>query len=145
MRGLAMDTAQRCRSGRETLVADRPATVGADAVGPGPVPLECGVQLGQGSNRLIEQRLGLGPLEADRGAFGVVLVIAGRGRGRGDDVGELSLQPGHPSGRRHAGLLEGRQESSPRSRRSLATCPVALTLYCAISPRPDSSTTKVDR
>ena len=33
----------------------------------------------------------------------------------------------------------------PRSRRSLATCPVARTLYWACSTRPSASMTNVDR
>jgi hypothetical protein len=37
------------------------------------------------------------------------------------------------------------QASSPSSRRSLATWPVALTLYCATSTLPCSSTTNVER
>ncbi|MDT4995836.1 MAG: hypothetical protein QOH97_5728 [Actinoplanes sp.] len=36
-------------------------------------------------------------------------------------------------------------QSTPSSRRSLATCPVALTLYIAFSTLPSSSMTKVDR
>ena len=36
-------------------------------------------------------------------------------------------------------------QSRPRSRRSLATWPVALTLYCASSSLPSSSTTNVER
>jgi len=35
--------------------------------------------------------------------------------------------------------------SSFRSRRSLATCPVARTLYCARETFPSSSTTMVER
>jgi hypothetical protein len=33
----------------------------------------------------------------------------------------------------------------PRSARSRATCPVALTAYCAFSTLPSASTTNVDR
>src|SRR3954447_24727404 len=36
-------------------------------------------------------------------------------------------------------------QSIPSSRRSSATCPVAFTLYCALSTRPASSMTKVER
>lgn len=44
-------------------------------------------------------------------------------------------EPGGPSN----------QEASPRSRRSLATWPVARTLYCATATFPSGSTTMVDR
>jgi Domain of unknown function (DUF4262) len=52
-----------------------------------------------------------------------------------------------PGGRERAGG-PGRWSMAherPSSRRNLATCPVAFTLYCARSIRPSASITKVDR
>ena len=43
------------------------------------------------------------------------------------------------------GRVENGRQVSPRSRRSLATCPVALTLYKAFETLPSSSTTTVLR
>jgi hypothetical protein len=48
-----------------------------------------------------------------------------------------------PEGAESGGLAG--QEASPRSRRSLATWPVARTLYCATATFPSGSTTMVDR
>ena len=139
---------QRSVPGR---AASRSAPIGAPAHHAAAVvalggPGQRGVELGHPRHRPVEQRLGLGALEADGGALRVVLVVAGRRRRRVQHVVELGPQRRHARGglgpRGAQGLA---QLSTPRSRRSLATWPVALTLYWAISTLPSSPTTTVER
>jgi hypothetical protein len=126
--GFAADAPRRGRTRGKSLLADGLTAFDADAVPARLLTFDRSLDVGQCRDGLVEQGLGLGAFETDRRALRVVLVVTGRGGRGGDDVGELTPQCGDPVGRRASRRLEASQ-SSPRSRRSFATWPVALTLY----------------
>jgi hypothetical protein len=101
------------------------AAVRADAVASLRQPERRRIELGKVLTGLAEQRGEMLPLERDRGAFRVVLIVGSSRPGRLDDPGELPLKPVQPPGsarpiRRqqlryglalcHSSLIPGRQQ-----------------------------------
>ena len=112
----AADAGPRRGAGTQSLGRDLAAAAFAAVMGPGPHPLDGTVDVGQFPLGCGHERGDLCPLEGNRRAFGVMLVIAGGVRGALHDVLEVAPQGIASPQRSLPTLLEERQQALRQAR-----------------------------